>query len=128
MCLLGAGVVNSHVFGLVPIMVGHLHSESYVWYAKTLQPLLDDPHTFFVISSDFCHWGTRYTGSFSLSLSLPLHSFILHFSLLSRSFFTLLLRFNYTYYDEEFGAIHESIKHLDTLGILFTHASLSHTH
>jgi AmmeMemoRadiSam system protein B len=77
-------VMDGHPFGLVPIMVGHLRSESYMQYAKTLQPLLDDPHTFFVISSDFCHWGVR---------------------------------FNYTYYDPTLGAIHESIKHLDTLGM-----------
>jgi predicted class III extradiol MEMO1 family dioxygenase len=48
-----------HKFGLVPIMVGHLRNESYIQYAKTLQPLLDDPQTFFIVSSDFCHWGKR---------------------------------------------------------------------
>ena len=43
-----------------------------------------DPENFFVISSDFCHWGER---------------------------------FGYTYYDDSYEKIHESIEKLDNLGM-----------
>ncbi len=30
-------------------------------YGKLLGPYLDDPENLFVVSSDFCHWGTRFS-------------------------------------------------------------------
>lgn len=30
-------------------------------YGEVLGPYLDDPSNLFVISSDFCHWGSRFT-------------------------------------------------------------------
>jgi len=47
-------------FTLVPILVGNLSVESEIAYGKLLAPYLDDPDNFFVISSDFCHWGKRF--------------------------------------------------------------------
>lgn len=44
---------------LVPIMVGSLDSEAEHLYGSLLAPYFDDPHNFFIISSDFCHWGKR---------------------------------------------------------------------
>ena len=29
-------------------------------FGRTLAPYLDDPGNLFVISSDFCHWGSRF--------------------------------------------------------------------
>jgi hypothetical protein len=51
---------------------------------KLLAPFLVDKKNFFVISSDFCHWGKR---------------------------------FSYTHYDRNCGAIWQSIKALDELGM-----------
>lgn len=32
-------------------------------YGKILGPYLDDPSNLFIISSDFCHWGSRFSYS-----------------------------------------------------------------
>lgn len=47
-------------YTIVPILVGSLSLEKQAVYAKILSPFLDDPHTVFIISSDFCHWGSRF--------------------------------------------------------------------
>ena len=45
---------------LVPILVGSISTSSEKTFGALLAPYLADPHTLFVISSDFCHWGTRF--------------------------------------------------------------------
>ena len=45
---------------IVPIMVGALSEAAEARYGKLLAPYLADPANFFVISSDFCHWGERF--------------------------------------------------------------------
>jgi len=47
-------------YSLVPIMVGSISYESETLYGGILAKYLDDPSNFFVISSDFCHWGERF--------------------------------------------------------------------
>lgn len=47
-------------FTLVPIMVGSLSSNLEDDYGKILAPFADDEENFFIISSDFCHWGKRF--------------------------------------------------------------------
>lgn len=51
---------------VVPILVGALTTESEVAYGKLLAKYVDDPANFFSVSSDFCHWGTRYVYDFQL--------------------------------------------------------------
>ncbi|KAM0791730.1 hypothetical protein ACM66B_003998 [Microbotryomycetes sp. NB124-2] len=46
---------------LVPIVVGSLTQEKEQAYGKVLAPYLADPATLFIISSDFCHWGARFS-------------------------------------------------------------------
>lgn len=48
-------------FTLVPIMVGALTTQAEAQYGKLLGPYLDDPENLFVVSSDFCHWGSRFS-------------------------------------------------------------------
>lgn len=45
---------------LVPIMVGALDDAAEAAAAAALAPLLADPATLFVASTDFCHWGARF--------------------------------------------------------------------
>lgn len=71
-------------FTLVPILVGATSKSAEAEYGSLLAPYLADPGNFFVISSDFCHWGSR---------------------------------FNYTFYQNEHGAIHTSIEWLDKKGM-----------
>eukprot|EP01064_Diplonema_japonicum_P015898 TRINITY_DN2390_c0_g2_i4.p1 TRINITY_DN2390_c0_g2~~TRINITY_DN2390_c0_g2_i4.p1 ORF type:complete len:300 (+),score=60.88 TRINITY_DN2390_c0_g2_i4:49-948(+) len=45
---------------IVPMVVGMLDEEGAASYGRLLAPYFDDPGTRFVISSDFCHWGSRF--------------------------------------------------------------------
>ena len=45
---------------LVPIMVGNTDARAEAHYGSLLAPYLSDPSNIFVISSDFCHWGSRF--------------------------------------------------------------------
>eukprot|EP01103_Thecamoeba_quadrilineata_P017493 TRINITY_DN6233_c0_g1_i1.p1 TRINITY_DN6233_c0_g1~~TRINITY_DN6233_c0_g1_i1.p1 ORF type:complete len:297 (+),score=43.52 TRINITY_DN6233_c0_g1_i1:14-904(+) len=46
---------------IVPIMIGHLSKTAQAEMGAILAPYLDDPENFFIISSDFCHWGKRFS-------------------------------------------------------------------
>uniref|UniRef100_A0A0B6YQY7 Protein MEMO1 n=1 Tax=Arion vulgaris TaxID=1028688 RepID=A0A0B6YQY7_9EUPU len=48
-------------FTIVPILVGSLSPDKEVKYGQILSPYLRDPGNLFVISSDFCHWGKRFS-------------------------------------------------------------------
>ena len=46
---------------LVPIMVGSTSKSDEEHFGAILAPYLADPSSVFVISSDFCHWGSRFS-------------------------------------------------------------------
>ena len=46
---------------IVPILVGSLKPESEKEFGEVLAPYLRDPANAFVVSSDFCHWGSRFS-------------------------------------------------------------------
>ncbi|KAK8165206.1 MEMO1 family [Phyllosticta citrichinensis] len=45
---------------VVPILVGATSGATERQYGEILAPYLADPTTVFIISSDFCHWGSRF--------------------------------------------------------------------
>lgn len=45
---------------LVPIMVGSTSPTTERAFGDLLAPYLSDPSNAFIISSDFCHWGSRF--------------------------------------------------------------------
>jgi len=45
---------------IVPVIVGHLNSQAALELGRVFSSYLEDPQYFFVISSDFCHWGKRF--------------------------------------------------------------------
>lgn len=47
-------------FTIVPILIGSLEPEVERMYGEIFAPYLADPQNLFVISSDFCHWGSRF--------------------------------------------------------------------
>jgi len=53
-------IMGDSQYTLVPIMVGSLTAINEKKYGKILAPYLDNPNNFFIISSDFCHWGRRF--------------------------------------------------------------------
>ena len=46
---------------LVPIMVGNTSAEVEAEFGAILAPYLKDPQNVFVVSSDFAHWGLRFS-------------------------------------------------------------------
>ncbi|KAL8226233.1 hypothetical protein R6Q59_000222 [Mikania micrantha] len=55
-----AKVFNGQAVKVVPIMVGAVSTESEAMYGRLLAKYIDDPTNFFSVSSDFCHWGSRF--------------------------------------------------------------------
>ncbi|XP_033733789.1 protein MEMO1-like [Pecten maximus] len=47
-------------FTIIPVLVGSLSTEKEQEYGALFSRYLADPANFFVISSDFCHWGQRF--------------------------------------------------------------------
>ncbi|CAD6883883.1 unnamed protein product [Tilletia controversa] len=46
---------------VVPILVGSISTTKEAHFGSVLAPYLKDPTNFFVVSSDFCHWGSRFS-------------------------------------------------------------------
>lgn len=51
-------------FTIVPILVGSLSTENEKIYGKLLAKYLADSESVFIVSSDFCHWGSRFHYTF----------------------------------------------------------------
>lgn len=51
-------------FSIVPILVGSLSTEKEHLYGQILSKYLLDPGNVTIISSDFCHWGNRFSFQF----------------------------------------------------------------
>jgi AmmeMemoRadiSam system protein B len=47
-------------FTIVPILVGSLSTTKQASYGKILAKYIENPENLFIISSDFCHWGSRF--------------------------------------------------------------------
>ena len=75
-----AKILNDHTSDatIVPIMVGNLSDDQELAFAQVLVQYMNDPSIFFVISSDFCHWGSRfrYTPHDKTSPPSQIHEFI----------------------------------------------------
>lgn len=48
-------------FKIVPVMIGNTSSDKEKMYGDMLAKYFERPNTIFVISSDFCHWGDRFS-------------------------------------------------------------------
>ncbi|KAI5862995.1 memo-like protein-domain-containing protein [Durotheca rogersii] len=46
---------------IVPVLVGDNSGAQEKEFGEVLAPYLQDPDNAFVVSSDFCHWGTRFS-------------------------------------------------------------------
>eukprot|EP00850_Spirogloea_muscicola_P007201 SM000036S13245 [mRNA] locus=s36:126461:127792:+ [translate_table: standard] len=55
-----AKLIRGRGVTVVPILVGALSTDAEAAYGVLLAPYLADPSNFFSVSSDFCHWGTRF--------------------------------------------------------------------
>ncbi|XP_072023601.1 LOW QUALITY PROTEIN: protein MEMO1-like [Amphiura filiformis] len=48
-------------FKIVPVLVGSLKADKEQSYGRIFSKYLKDPQNLFIISSDFCHWGSRFS-------------------------------------------------------------------
>ena len=51
---------------IIPILVGSINGTVEKCYGSLLAPYLADPSNVFVVSSDFCHWGSRFNYTYYL--------------------------------------------------------------
>ncbi|VDP03760.1 unnamed protein product [Soboliphyme baturini] len=51
---------RSTSFSVIPVLVGSLTRSKTIEYGKIFAHYLAEPRTVFIISSDFCHWGSRF--------------------------------------------------------------------
>jgi len=49
---------------IVPVLVGAIDKRKEEAFGRILAPYLASPDTLFVVSSDFCHWGARFSYTF----------------------------------------------------------------
>ncbi|KAK7694607.1 hypothetical protein QCA50_001793 [Cerrena zonata] len=56
---------------IVPILVGAINKSTEEQFGAIVAPYLTQPNTMFVVSSDFCHWGTRFQYTFYYPESPP---------------------------------------------------------
>lgn len=54
---------------LVPILVGNTKPSVEKVFGTLLGPYLADPSNIFIVSSDFCHWGSRFNYTYYLPSS-----------------------------------------------------------
>lgn len=59
-CPLLKYIFKDKLFTVIPIMVGAVSDAVAGEVAKALEPLISDPGTLVVVSSDFCHWGADF--------------------------------------------------------------------
>ncbi|KAI5477275.1 UPF0103-domain-containing protein [Pseudohyphozyma bogoriensis] len=51
---------------IVPILVGSISTSKESHFGRLLAPYLSNPSNLFVISTDFCHWGSRFNYTYYL--------------------------------------------------------------
>ena len=60
-------------YTIVPVLVGSLPGSRQQTYGNIFAHYMEDPKNLFVISSDFCHWGDRFSFSpFDRNSNLPI--------------------------------------------------------
>ncbi|XP_052210253.1 uncharacterized protein LOC127813357 [Diospyros lotus] len=55
-----AKIFDGYPVKIVPILVGALNAVNEAMYGQMLAKYVDDSYNFFSVSSDFCHWGSRF--------------------------------------------------------------------
>jgi AmmeMemoRadiSam system protein B len=69
------------IISVTPCMVGALSTEQEIEWGQRLAPIIGRDDVLTVVSSDFCHWGRRFSyqptsSSSSNDDSIPIHSYI----------------------------------------------------
>eukprot|EP00051_Salpingoeca_urceolata_P027836 m.483509 g.483509 ORF g.483509 m.483509 type:complete len:291 (+) comp22972_c0_seq1:203-1075(+) len=71
-----AKVMAGQDFSIIPVLVGALDDKAEQFYGKLFAKYLCDPANLFVVSSDFCHWGSRFRYQYVDGQPGPIHESI----------------------------------------------------
>ncbi|KAJ7966213.1 MEMO1-like protein [Quillaja saponaria] len=71
-----AKVFEGYQVKVVPILVGAVDAKNEAMYGLMLAKYIDDPNNFFSVSSDFCHWGSRFNYMYYDKKHGPVHKSI----------------------------------------------------
>jgi hypothetical protein len=66
---------------LVPILVGQASAQQGAQLVKVLEPYFKDPETYFIISSDFCHWQVTLHSDFNGTNGIGEQDSIVHLTI-----------------------------------------------
>eukprot|EP00899_Mesostigma_viride_P014071 jgi/Mesvir1/22665/Mv14097-RA.1 len=117
-------VFGTQAITLVPLMVGSITPSQELAYGRILAPYLDDPRNLFVISSDFCHWGSRFRFTYYDRSQGPIHKSIEHLDHLGMS---LIERGDISGYTEYLDKYENTICGRHPIGILMNAISACKT-
>lgn len=53
-------ILGSENFTIIPIMVGSIDAKAEEYYGKIFAQYFDRDDCLFIISTDFCHWGSKF--------------------------------------------------------------------
>lgn len=67
-----AKIMRGREFSIVPIVVGSLSASDEMRFGKILSEFLNSDENMFVVSSDFCHWGSRFSYQPTSSAGKPI--------------------------------------------------------
>ncbi|UMM32394.1 hypothetical protein L5515_006205 [Caenorhabditis briggsae] len=69
-----AKVMGNRRYTIIPVLVGSLPGSRQQTYGNIFAHYMEDPRNLFVISSDFCHWGDRFSFSpYDRNSNLPIY-------------------------------------------------------
>lgn len=72
-------IMKNQPYTIIPIVFGSVSQSLEAEYVNVLKKYVTQPDTFFIISSDFCHWGSRFDYTYlpqSVDASKPIYSAI----------------------------------------------------
>ncbi|KAJ3195855.1 hypothetical protein HK101_010833 [Irineochytrium annulatum] len=69
-------VMDGREFKIVPILVGSISTQKEQLYGRILSRYMNDRENLFVVSSDFCHWGSRFNHTPHFYPDKPIHESI----------------------------------------------------
>ncbi|KAF7994169.1 hypothetical protein HCN44_011438 [Aphidius gifuensis] len=90
-------------FTIIPILVGSLTPEKEAMYGQLLAPYLIDPQNLFIISSDFCHWGSRFRYTYYDRSCGAIHSSIENLDKMGMDIIETLNASEFTDYLKKYG-------------------------
>ena len=69
-------IMSNKQYKLVPILIGSIYQSTERQYGELLAEYILDKQNFFIMSSDFCHWGSRFQYTYTVPDITPIYKSI----------------------------------------------------